>query len=352
VKAKVERARPVGLGIVGLGFMGLTHLRASQSLRGGRLRAIVTTDPAKARGDFRSVRGNFGSGGGKIDLAGIRVYPGIDDMLRDETVTLVDICLPSHLHAPIAMRCLRAGKHVLVEKPVALRPADAQKMIGAARRSGRLLMVAQVLKFFPEFAHIADATRDRRYGQLLAVHFRRRIAKPDWGGGSWFADPKKSGGMVVDLHIHDTDFVVHLFGKPRAVTSQGLVRGGSVDFIRTCYHYSRNAPLVTSEAGWVNAQSLPFLHGYDAYFEQATIHYDAHRAPEPTVYAGKKPQPLKLPAGDAFATELQAAVDAVRAGKIPDVLSAQSAATSLEVVRAEEASARTGKMVTLARPSR
>jgi len=338
----------VAIGIVGLGFMGFTHLQAARTLRGGRVAAIVTSSPKKARGDFSDVRGNFGSGGGKVDLSGVRVHARLEDLLEDDEVDLVDICLPSHLHTSTAIGALRAGKHVMVEKPIAIVPADAKRMLAAARRARRLLLVAQVLKFFPEFRLIEDAIGDGRWGRLLALHLRRRIAKPSWGSESWFGDPRKSGGMVIDLHIHDTDFVTHLFGRPRAVSSQGLVRGGSVDFLRTTYHFRRKGgPLVTSEGGWINAPGLNFAHGYDAFFERATLHFDSSRAPQPVLYTLTGPEPVELGSLDGFAAEMQAAVEAVRTGKPSPRLSAASAAASLEVCRAEEASVRRGKMVQL-----
>ncbi len=349
----MRKNAPVGVGVVGLGFMGFTHFQAGLKLRGGRVVAIVTSDPRKAKGDFRGVRGNFGSGGGKIDLDGITVHSSLESMLKDASVELVDLCLPSHLHRAAALQCLAAGKNVLVEKPIALTPADAKRMLDGARKAKRLLLVGQVLKFFPEFSLLEDALGDRRWGDLIALHLRRRIAKPDWGAGSWFADSKKSGGMVVDLHIHDTDFITHLFGRPRAVSSQGLLRQGRVDFIRTTYHFEKSrgrgaaSPLITSEAGWVNAPGLAFTHGYDAYFEEATIHFDSFRSPQPTIYEKKGPRVLKLKAVDGFIQELEAAAVAVRSGRVPPRLSAESAARSLEICHAEETSARTGRMVTL-----
>jgi predicted dehydrogenase len=343
----MRSARQVGLGIVGMGFMGLTHLLAAQKLRGAQVRAIVTADPRKARGDFRGVRGNFGAGGSKVDLGGVRVHAEVAGLLADPAVDLVDICLPSYLHAEVAMRALGAGKHVLVEKPMALAVAETRLMLDAARRARKLLLVGQVLKFFPEFALLGEARADGRWGELLALHLRRRIAQPSWGAESWFADEKKSGGMVVDLHIHDTDFVLHLQGQPRAVTSHGLLRNGRIDFIRTAYHWGRSAPLITAEAGWINAPALPFTHGYDAFFERATISYDSHRAPEPLLFAGKGSRPLRLKAPEAFQAELQAAADSVRSGRAHAQLSAASAAASLAVCRAEERSARTGKRVDL-----
>jgi predicted dehydrogenase len=337
--------KTVGIGIVGMGFMGTTHLAAGASLRGARVAAIVTGDPRKARGDFRGVRGNFGEGGGRISLEGVTVHSTLDSLLEDPRVDLVDVCLPSFLHPAAAFQCLRAGKHVLVEKPVALEVADARRMIAAARGARRLLMVAQVLKFFPEFALIADRVRDGKWGRLLALHLRRTIARPDWGAGSWFSDVSRSGGMVVDLHIHDTDFVNHVLGRPSAVQSAGVIEGGRIDFIRTTYLHGAKGPLVSAEAGWINAPGLPFQHGYDAYFEKATCRFDSARSPAPVLHGARGSKDLPVPAADAFRTELQLAADAVRSGKAPAGLSAETAASSLEICRAEERSARTGKTV-------
>ncbi|MFP6631840.1 MAG: Gfo/Idh/MocA family oxidoreductase, partial [Planctomycetota bacterium] len=247
----MAKKRSVGIGLVGLGFMGLTHLRAAQDARGGKVVAIATSDPNKARGDFSSVGGNFGDAGGREDMTGISVHPTLDTLLEDDRVDLVDLCLPSYLHAPAAIRCLQAGKAVLVEKPIALDPKDAHKMLLAAKKARRPLMVAQVLRFMPEFSLLSDAVKSKRWGKLLSLHMKRIIAMPEWSDSSWLADPAKSGGMVIDLHIHDTDFIVHLFGKPNAVSSNGLVDKRGVNFIRTTYHGKANGPLLSAEAGWL-----------------------------------------------------------------------------------------------------
>ncbi len=338
----------IGFGIVGMGFMGKTHLDAAAKMRGGRVRAFVTSDPRKAKGDFRGVGGNFGGSGTRVDVSRMNVYPTLDELLADDAVDVVDICLPSYLHAKTAERVLRAGKDVLVEKPIALATSEADRMIRTAKKSRRLLLVGQVLKFFPEFARLERAIETEEWGKLLSLHLRRIIAKPSWSADSWFADAKRSGGMTVDLHIHDTDFMVYLFGKPRAVSSSGLIRDRTLDRIRTTYHYrGRGKPLLTAEAGWINGASLPFEHGYDAYFEKASLHYNSSHAPVPVLYGAKSARKLKLPARDGFTVELEAAAGAVRARKVPRGLAPEIAAMSLAVCRAEEKSARSGKAVEL-----
>jgi predicted dehydrogenase len=343
----MAKKRSVGIGVVGLGFMGLTHLRASRRLRGGRLVALATSDPRKARGDFSKVGGNFGDGGGAEDLSDLTIHPTLDALLADPKVDLVDICLPSYLHAGAAIQCLRAGKAVLVEKPVALKAADAKRMLDAARKAKQPLMVAHVLKFSAEFALLSEAVKSQRWGELRALHLRRLIAMPSWGDSGWFGDRKLSGGMVVDLHIHDTDFIVHLGGKPRSVTSSGVIDERGVSFIRTVYNHGKKSPLLSSEGGWINAPGLPFEQGFDAFFQDATLHYNSSTAPAPRLYttAGRKMKELKMKSGDAFQQELQAAVDSLRSGKIDPRLSPKSAATSLAVCAAEEKSVRSRKTI-------
>ena len=349
-KKSTTRGGRVGVGLVGLGFMGLTHLRALRAVRGGRLVALTTSDPRKAKGDFRGVGGNFGSGGAREDLSGIDVYANLDAMLDDPKVDLVDICLPSYLHARVAKQCLAAGKHVLVEKPIALEEKDGLSMMEASKSARRLLMVAQVLKFFPEFDLLANATRDERYGKLRALHMRRLIARPSWSDDSWFGDAKKSGGMGIDLHIHDTDFIAWLFGKPKAVLSGGIADREGLHFVRTTYEYARSKPLVSAEGGWINAPGLPFEHGYDAFFESGTLFFNSSVSPAPKLYtgAGKKPRELKLRAKDGFEVEMQAAVDSVRAGRVDPRLSPKSATMSLAICSAEEASVKSKRRVEIA----
>ena len=136
----------------------------------------------------------------------------------------MDLCVPNELHGRMAIQALRAGKPVLVEKPIALSIDEADAMVAAARDAGKPLMVGHVLPFLPEFAFALEAVRSGRYGAFRAAHFTRVISKPDWS--SDIADPSKSGGPAIDLHIHDTHFISLLCGVPRAVHSCGVVENG------------------------------------------------------------------------------------------------------------------------------
>jgi predicted dehydrogenase len=204
----------IRIGIAGLGFMGMIHFLAAQHLRGARVTALCTRDPKKRAGDWTSIRGNFGPPGTHMNLGDIKCHEEFDQLLADPAVDLIDICTPTHLHPPMVLAALKAGKHVLVEKAIALTTQDADDMVAAARSAGKCLMVAHVLPFFPEFRFADEAIRSGRHGKLLGGHFTRVISRPDWSAD--IGDASKTGGPAVDLHIHDTHFSWAHRGASRA----------------------------------------------------------------------------------------------------------------------------------------
>src|SRR5205807_3833345 len=171
----------------------------------------------------------------------------LDDLLADPDIDLVDICNPTHLHPSTAIKALQAGKHVLCEKAIALEAKDADAMVRAANKAGKLLMVAHVLPFFPEFAFAAEAIRGGRFGRMLGGHFKRVISRPDWSAE--IGDAAKTGGPAVDLHVHDTHFIGLVCGVPKGVFSTGVVENGVVQHLTTSYDYGPNGPSVTCTSG-------------------------------------------------------------------------------------------------------
>src|SRR5207245_7365513 len=152
---------------------------------------------------------------------------------------------------------------------IALSPEAADRMLAAAKDSGRLLMVAHVLPFFPEFAYAADAVKSRRFGKLLGGHFKRVISKPDWSAE--ISDATATGGAAVDLHIHDTHFVGLLAGVPKQVFAVGREDGGAVSYLTTSYLYGSGGPSLTCSSGAVAMKAREFVHGYELYLERATL---------------------------------------------------------------------------------
>ncbi len=339
--------KEVKVGIAGIGFMGVTHYGAYNQIPGARVAAIAESDPQRRAGDWTGIRGNFGGGGGKVDLSNINTYENYQEMAQDPDIDLIDLCLPTPLHKKAAIHCLKAGKHVLVEKPIALNIKDATAMIQASKKAKRNLYVGHVLRYFPEYRYLKTVYDDGRFGKLMAAHFRRIIAKPDWSGGSnWFSDPKKTGGATLDLHIHDADFILHLLGQPKSVESHGVPAGhGMFDYLTNQYNYGKKGPIISCEGGWIATAALPFEQSYEAYFEKATIFFNSSNQPV-TIYKpdGKKAK-ARLSKEDGFFAELKAIVTPLRRGEKPKELLGTSARKALALCLAEQKSAKTGKSV-------
>lgn len=345
----------VGIGIVGIGFMGMIHYLAARKLAGAGVVAICSRDPKKLAGDWTGIQGNFGPKGTQMDLSALSRYAEFEDLLADPKVDVVDLCVPNDEHARLAIRAMEAGKHVLVEKPIALTAADADAMVAASKATGRLLLVAQVLPFFPEFKFAAEAVRSGRYGKLRAAHLTRVITKPEWSAGIASAD--RSGGPAIDLHIHDTHYIGLVCGVPKAVHSRGVVEGDAVVQLTTQYLYDDPNLAVSAVSGALSQAGRPFTHGFEFYLEKATLSFSfANLAGEGQV----SPLVVILPDGtverpelgsgdplDAFADELGVAVASVEQGVALPQLSGELARQALVICQAEVESVKTGKSVAI-----
>jgi predicted dehydrogenase len=291
------------IAVLGLGFMGSTHAHAWREIPGAELAAVASRDPRRLSGDFTGAQGNLGGRGAKLDFSSVAQYTSAEEAVLDPTVEAVDICLPTHLHEPIALLALNAGKHVLVEKPMALDGAAADRMIAAAESHGRILMAAQVVRFIPPYRAAADILRSGRLGAVRAAIFRRRCAAPAWS--AWLTDPAQSGGGVFDLLIHDIDFCLHVFGKPEAVTASGyedLAHG--VDWILAQLWYPSIGAVAIS-GGWHHPAAYPFSMEFTMVADQGTLEFNSVFAPLAEYGVDGGQNALDVPATDGYRAELE-----------------------------------------------
>ena len=258
----------IRVGIAGLGFMGMIHYLSYQKVRGAKVAAICEQDRRRLTGDWRDIQGNFGPAGKQMDLAEVATYDDLDAMLEDPKLDLIDITLPPSLHAEIACKALRAGKHVFCEKPMALTLSDCRRMVAAAQKAKRLLLVGHVLPLLPEYAWARKVIASGRYGKLRGGSFRRVISDPAWLKHYWKADV--IGGPMLDLHIHDAHFIRLLFVMPLSVSTTGRVRGKLAEYWTSQFRFKKNLA-VTASSGTIDQQGRPFDHGFEIQLERATL---------------------------------------------------------------------------------
>jgi len=335
-------------GIAGIGFMGWIHYLAYQQTSNATLKAVQSRNEAKRAGDWRGIQGNFGPPGRQIELGDIAAYETFEQLLADESIDVVDICLPPNLHAAAAVQALEAGKHVLCEKPMALTVEECDRMMAAAETAGRMLMVAHVLPFFKEYTAARGIIRSGKYGNLLGGHFRRVISDPTWIEN--FYDPQGAGGPLVDLHVHDAHLIRMLFGMPVRVTSQGRMRGEVVEYCTTQFQYDDPSLVVSANSGVIHQQGRGFMHGFEIHLEQATLHFEfSFYADEPESSALKiltpdgkveRPELPELTDIDSFAAQLDEAAAAVASGQPSNILSAGLARDALLLCQRQTASVR------------
>jgi len=342
----------INVGIAGIGFMGMTHYNAYQNVRGVKVAALCEQDKKRLAGDWRSIKGNFGPQGTMMDLSGIAKYEKLDDLFADPELDLIDVCLPPAAHVDAAIAALKAGKHVFCEKPIALKAADAKRMVETAEKCGKMLMIGHVLPLFPEYNFAYKAITSGKYGRLLGGHFKRIISDPLWIPD--FYDPKTVGGPMLDLHVHDAHFIRLVCGMPSAVQTVGRMRGEVVELFSSQFLFEGKDLVVSAQSGTINQQGRPFVHAFEIYLEKATLLYDlggvADTAAVPlTVLTenGKKQQP-KLGAGDpieAFQAEIKEVVQCVKKETPSALLDGGLARDALVLCQKQTQSAQRGRPV-------
>jgi predicted dehydrogenase len=346
----------IRVGIVGLGFMGWVHWLSYQQLRGVRVTAICSRNARKRAGDWRDIRGNFGPPGEKVQLNGAAAYAELDELLADPRVDLVDITLPPAMHADAAIRALRAGKHVLCEKPMALTLADCRRMAAAASKAKRQLCIGHLLPFLPEYDWALRTVRSGKYGKLRGGSFRRIVADPKWLQHYWSRE--HVGGPMLDLHVHDAHFIRLLFGLPLSVTTEGRVRDGLAEFWLSQFRFRNRDLVVGATSGTIDQQGRPFNHGFEIHLERATLAFEfavigsaGRYLCEPTLLDNKgRVERPKMPDGDpmnAFPPELREVLRAVKERKPSEILGAKLAQDAIRICEAESASLARGRPVKL-----
>jgi predicted dehydrogenase len=346
----------IRVGLVGIGFMGWIHWLAYQRLGGAKVTAISTRNPQRLAGDWRGIQGNFGPPGEQVDLAGIATHAKLDDLLNDPQIDIVDLTLPPAQHADATVRALEAGKHVFCEKPMALKLADCERMVAAAKKANRLLMIGHVLPFFPEYDWARRVIQSDEYGALRGGAFRRVISDPTWLANYW--SPEQVGGPMLDLHVHDAHFIRLLFGQPREVTTCGRLRNGLPEFWHSQFRFANPDLVVEATSGTIDQQGRPFTHAFELHLENATLMFDfavvggaGRYLCEPMLLdSNGNVEGPELAGGDpvdAFVNELRDVTHSVRDDRTSEILGAILAQDAIRLCEAQGESLRSGATVKL-----
>ncbi len=335
----------VKVGVIGIGFMGSTHFRIHQQLDKADVVAIADINEKKLQGDWSSIVANIGDGDNTkpMDLSGVKTYTDGMDLINDPDIDMVDICVPTFLHKKYAVAALQAGKHVLCEKPLGRTSADAKEILEEAKKSKGFFSTGLCIRYWPEYQHAYKLYKSGELGKVKSATFKR--TSPSVMGNAWenwYVNPELCGGALLDLHLHDTDFVQYMFGKPESVTSfgvRGVISDNGIDHAVTKYNYA-DGKFVTAEVGWESDKATPFEMSFQIVCEKGTIRlsetgYKIIR-PDGSV---EEPTPAdpKLPTG--WHVELDYIHSSILSGKAPvDYLPLEEMSDAIAIIEAEEES--------------
>lgn len=249
---------PLRVAILGAGFMGKMHANVYKTIPGAELVAIFDKSDSRAQ--------EFGS------QHGLKPYTDFDEMLQTEELDVIDICLPTHLHKEFGVKAALAGKHLMCEKPMAMSLQEADEMIAAVDKTGVHFMIGHCIRFWPEYALLKEIVVDKRLGKLISLNLTRLGQFPSWSADNWLADESLSGGGVLDMHIHDTDYALYLLGWPKSMVSYGNIDATGPAYAFTTLSYGDT--IVHLEGGWNLPKGTPFRMTFRAVFENGAVFWE------------------------------------------------------------------------------
>lgn len=217
------------------------------------------------------------------------LFESITNAAHQIDFDVVDICTPTFVHKDNILEAFSHQKHVICEKPLALKSEDVKEILKASKESKQLLFVAHVVQFTQETDYLRKLIREETYGKVIDATFNRLSSIPKWVS-PWMFDREKAGLIPFDLHIHDLDLIVSLFGKPdnfRLYKTQGVSQ--FPEHFRFIYEYPNLT--VLSEASWFNA-NYPFSATWRVVFEYAVVEFNGHQI---TIYSdANEPEIIKF----------------------------------------------------------
>ena len=303
----------LNVAVIGFGFMGRTHFEAFKANGKARVVSVVTKEPAHRSPTWGG--GNMKVGQGEQDLSGVTFYEDAADVFKDPSVHLVDVCTPTHTHAELSIAALNAGKHVLCEKPMARHLADAEKMAAAAERAGKILHIGQVTRYIGQYTELKRLANSKELGRMLYARLERHGGIPGWASEGWLTDPARSGGAVLDLHVHDVDVAQWTFGQPDQITAAGrLTQTGLAMGIDAQWSYPGGSQLHI-HGRWDTQPGAPFRWAYQVEFEKGSVYCDLNSGAKVQLIQGKETRDLAVDASSPFQLQIDDVVDAVLTGR-------------------------------------
>ncbi len=276
----------------------------------------------------------------RIDVAkeiksDMNFYTDYYEMLEKEKPDIVDVSTPTFLHKEHTIAAFRAGAHVICEKPMALSSDETAAIIAEAKKTGKTFMSAHVVRFMKAYAYLADAIKSGKYGKLLKLDLRRISGTPTWSWENWFLDKKLSGHTVLDLVIHDIDFMQSVLGQPKEILGAHYEFNNLTNYASLIYLYDGCS--VSIDGGWFKGDPK-FEAYFMALFENGYIRLCEGKLidnREEVVFSDEdviQSSGINISAADGYTAECRYFIDCVRDSKSPAFVTPESSAATVALV--------------------
>ena len=308
------------VGLIGIGGMGFVHFNCYKKIEGMEIAvADIRVDMAKE----------------KIKDESIPVYASYEEMIAKENPDFVDVCTPSYMHTDMTVYALEHGKHVICEKPMSISSDEAKRMIEASERCGKLLMTAHVVRFMAPYVYLKSVLDSGELGKPVHIIMHRLSEAPKWSWENWMLDTKKSGGVTLDLSVHDIDFMQYVFGEPKAIEASYQDMNANNNYTASTFFYDGFS--VNTVGAWYNA-SIPFQAEYLAVFENGCVESKCGKVTkngkEVSLEVGEASEDtgINLSGADGYLDEINYFIDCINNGKKPVRVLPESSLRSVELV--------------------
>lgn len=310
--------------VIGAGFISRIHLDAWKRLPNVEVKAIVDVEEERAKK--------------YAEIFGIpEFFTDYTKVIEDPEIDIIDVCTPTYTHAKISIDAMKSGKNVLLEKPIALKLRDADEIINTSKKQGVKFMVAHCLRFWPEYTVAKKIVDQGEIGEVRVARAYRLSPYPDWSWKSWLKDFSKSGGVFVDMSIHDVDFLRWIIGEVEEVYARGGVLktkdATSYDYVHALLKF-KNGAIAYVEGSWIQPKSFPFTTYLEIVGTGGALKVDNHTTSSVIVYKeGSCATDSNPISEDAYYLEIKHFVDSVIKDYEP-MISGLEARKTLEVVLA------------------
>jgi len=337
-------SRKLRVGVIGLGMMGQTHLDVYSQMEDVELVAVADQDESRLFGATQAQGNIQGQAQGQVDLSHVQRFSDGYELIESADVDLVDVCVGTNLHLSMAKAVLLKGRHLMVEKPAARTYAQGLELVALAQASQSFVMLGMCLRYWPAWVHLKKVIDSKKYGNLRSLHCERLTSFPE---GDFYHSSEQCGGALLDLHIHDVDFIRHCLGRPKDVFSRGNIGlSGGIDHVHSQYMFAGELKdtVVTAQGGWSMAQGYPFNMSYTANFEQATLAYELGSGETLNLYEHGETHAIPFAQGMGYEHEIKHMVKAILSGESTDIGAIISAVDGLAMVEAEALSIKSGQV--------